>query len=201
MKTIRYIQVSLSFLTFLLIAGVSFANMKVPTPHFFNLPIIDIQKEIWPLYMAFCFFLIVITLYEINYLLILDVFTLPGILMALMLSTYLDDVSFIDHLIGVFSISIPLIVFANIYEKFTKKECIGGGFIKLSAMIGAFIGSINSIIALSISIIIVLPYLLIKNYKRQLVVAEAGPVLSISALTTLIIPYKVYLERAITWLI
>lgn len=197
-KTLGYITITLSAITFLIIAGVTFVNFNLPSPNLFNLPIINIREEIWPMYLFLSFFLMIITWYEVNYLRILDIFTFPGILVALILSFYLKETSFLYHLIGMFAASFPLYLVALIFTLKTKREGIGGGVIKLAAMIGAFIGVIKVTIALSFSILIVILYLfynknIYKNDNNKITI-EVGPLLSIFSLTTIFIPYEEFIK-------
>lgn len=69
--------------------------------------------------------------------------------------------------------------------------------IKLSAMIGAFIGVFNTIISLLLAALIAIPYFyFVYRFKGQKVV-EVGPLLSIFSLTTIIFPYDKFVEYVI----
>ncbi len=194
MKAVRYFEMIFCLIIFLLIAGVGFADLKMPSPHLFNLPIVYIEKSLWPLYLAFGFFIFIITLYEINFLLIFDIFTIPGIAVALLLSAFLKNTNFGMHLGGVFSASIPLFLFAVLYKSLTDEECIGGGVIKLAAMIGAFLGSTKVLIALLLSALIAVPCLYFQFRNNEKIIIEVGPLLSIFSLSTVLIPYEEYIK-------
>ncbi|MGB3212353.1 MAG: prepilin peptidase [Desulforhopalus sp.] len=189
MKAIRYTEIIFSFMIFLLVTGVAFSDtyFQVPTASF--LPVIEIKNQLWPIYLTFCFLLIAITLYEVNFLRILDIFTLPGIIIALVLSYYFDNTNFFSHFFGVFAGGVPLYLAAVIYLHFTNKDGIGGGVIKLAAMVGAFVGVFNVIVSLVITTAITIPYFYIGYRLKGKDIVEVGPLLSIASLTTIIFPY------------
>lgn len=174
----------------LLISGVVFANLNLPSPHLFSLPIIYLEKSFWPLYLAFAFFIFAITLYEIFFLRILNIFTFSGMAVALIFAIFLKEVSFLTHLLGLFAGSLPLIIIALVYFKMTGNDGIGMGVIKLAGMIGAFIGPYKVIIALILSFLIIMPYFYMQYKRDKVFTIEFGPVLSIASLTTVIIPYE-----------
>jgi leader peptidase (prepilin peptidase)/N-methyltransferase len=199
MKTIRYIEITLSFLIFLLVAGIVFSDTYFQVPIAFSLPMVEIKKQLWPIYLTFCFLLIAITLYEVNFLRILDIFTLPGIISALVLSYYFDNPNFFNHFLGIFAGGAPLYLAAVIYFKITNKEGIGGGVIKLAAMIGAFIGVFNVIVSLILATAITLPCLYIGYRINGKNTVEVGPLLSIASLTTIILPYETLFHSIIKY--
>jgi prepilin signal peptidase PulO-like enzyme (type II secretory pathway) len=189
MKVIRYTEIIFTFLVFLLVMGVAFSDTYFQVPTAFFLPIIDIEKHLWPIYLTFCFLLIAITLYEVNFLRILDIFTLPGIIIALVLSYFFDNTNLLSHALGIMAGGAPLYIAAVVYLKATNKDGIGGGVIKLAAMIGAFLGVFNVIVSLVITTAITIPYFFIGYRLKGKDIVEVGPLLSIVSLTTVILPY------------
>ena len=91
-------------------------------------------------YLVFCFALIVVTFVDLQHRLIPDIISLPGIILGLIASIFLDEITTIDSLIGIAIGGGSLFLVAVGYHLFTKKEGMGGGDIKLLAMIGAFLG-------------------------------------------------------------
>ena len=91
-------------------------------------------------YYAFIAALLVITFIDIDHRIIPDVISLPGILLGFAASFFIPSLSWTDSLIGLLAGGGSLYAVAWSYELITGKEGMGGGDIKLLAMIGAFIG-------------------------------------------------------------
>lgn len=84
--------------------------------------------------------LIVITFIDIDYQIIPDVISLPGIPLCFLAAVFVMEVPFLESLIGILVGGGILYVIAVGYEWITKREGMGGGDIKLLAMLGAFFG-------------------------------------------------------------
>jgi leader peptidase (prepilin peptidase)/N-methyltransferase len=93
--------------------------------------------------------LIVISFIDLDVRIVPDVISLPGIILGLIFSVmgyffFRDGLGVIpsplSSLIGIFTGGGFLLTTAWVYEKFTGVEGMGGGDIKLLAMIGAFLG-------------------------------------------------------------
>ncbi len=91
-------------------------------------------------YFAFLASLIVITVIDLRHQIIPDVISLPGIGVGLLASLIIPQINFLDSLIGILSGGGSLFVVATLYQWLFKREGMGGGDIKLLAMIGAFLG-------------------------------------------------------------
>ncbi len=91
-------------------------------------------------YFIFISALIVTTFIDIDHRIIPDFISLPGILVGLCASLFLPDLGFLNALAGVVMGGGILFVIAWGYRLLTGKEGMGGGDIKLLAMIGAFTG-------------------------------------------------------------
>ena len=105
----------------------------------------------YTLFVSFVFVaaLIVISFIDLDVRIVPDVVSLPGIVLGLLLSTvgyffFRDESTIIpsplSSLIGILTGGGFLLATAWVYEKFTGVEGMGGGDIKLLAMIGAFLG-------------------------------------------------------------
>lgn len=92
------------------------------------------------IYFAFIAALITITFIDLDHQIIPDVISLPGILVGFAASFVLIDITYMESLIGILAGGGILFVVAAGYELIAKKEGMGGGDIKLLAMIGAFLG-------------------------------------------------------------
>ncbi len=84
--------------------------------------------------------LLVVTFIDLDHRIIPDVITLPGIPVGLAASFGLTDLTPLDSLLGILAGGGSLFLVAWGYQLLTKRDGMGGGDIKLLAMIGAFIG-------------------------------------------------------------
>lgn len=80
------------------------------------------------------FFLITLTLQDLETYELSDGINLSGAILFLVLTPFADDL--IDGLIGGISISVPILIISLIADKILKKDTMGGGDIKLLAMLG-----------------------------------------------------------------
>ena len=91
-------------------------------------------------YFAFIAALIAITVIDFYHQIIPDVISLPGIGVGLLASFFLPQITFFDSLLGVLLGGGSLFLVATGYHWLFKREGMGGGDVKLLAMIGAFLG-------------------------------------------------------------
>jgi leader peptidase (prepilin peptidase)/N-methyltransferase len=125
-----------------------------------------IMREFWfggeaLLLMALCSALIVITFIDYDHQIIPDVITLPGMLVGLSLAPFfmsqlgdplpfqLGDLmpqagnylmAFFNSALGLVLGGLPLFAIGWIWEKLRHVEAMGGGDVKLTAMVGSFLG-------------------------------------------------------------
>lgn len=92
------------------------------------------------IYFIYICALLVITFIDIDHQIIPDVITLSGIPIFFLGSFGLSQINYLDSLIGILAGGGSLFLVAWTYSLITKKEGMGGGDIKLLAMIGAVIG-------------------------------------------------------------
>ncbi|MDL1988797.1 MAG: A24 family peptidase, partial [Deltaproteobacteria bacterium] len=92
------------------------------------------------LYYALISSLLVITFIDIDNQIIPDVITLPGIPIFFFASFAFAAITYKDSLLGILAGGGSLLLIAVTYNLLTKKEGMGGGDIKLLAMIGAALG-------------------------------------------------------------
>ncbi len=92
------------------------------------------------IYFVFIACLIVITFIDLDHRIIPDVITLPGIPIFFLLALAVPDVALKDSLIGLLVGGGSLWAVALLYKWLTGKDGMGGGDIKLLAMMGALIG-------------------------------------------------------------
>jgi len=84
--------------------------------------------------------LLVITFIDIDHKIIPDVITYPGIVVGFLTSLVLGRITYKESLFGIILGGGVLLLIALGYYLLTKREGMGGGDIKLLAMIGAFLG-------------------------------------------------------------
>lgn len=89
---------------------------------------------------AFTCSLIVITFIDLEHQIIPDIISLPGIPLFSLAAVLFMDISLRDSLIGIVAGGGILYLVATGYQLFKKIEGMGGGDIKLLAMMGGFLG-------------------------------------------------------------
>jgi leader peptidase (prepilin peptidase) / N-methyltransferase len=91
-------------------------------------------------YFAFASALVTITFIDLDHRIIPDVISLPGILVGLAVSFVSPLVTPIDAVLGMLAGGGVLLAIAVTYQAIRGQEGMGGGDVKLLAMIGAFLG-------------------------------------------------------------
>ncbi|MEJ2199689.1 MAG: prepilin peptidase [Desulfuromonadaceae bacterium] len=118
--------------------------------------------------------LVVITFIDLDHQIIPDVISLPGIGIGFASSFLLPWINWTDSLYGILLGGGSLFLVAAGYEFLTKKEGMGGGDVKLLAMLGAFLGwkAILPVIFLSslLGTIVGVPLMLIKGADGKLAI-------------------------------
>jgi leader peptidase (prepilin peptidase)/N-methyltransferase len=92
------------------------------------------------IYYTFVAVLLVITFIDVDHQIIPDVITLPGIPIFFAASFALPQVTVVESILGILIGGGSLFLVAWLYHLLTHKEGMGGGDIKLLAMMGAIIG-------------------------------------------------------------
>jgi len=147
-------------------------------------------------YFLFCAALLVIIWIDIQHQIIPDVISLPGIIIGLLFSTICPVLYWKDSLLGILAGGGILYAIALLYFLWRKIDGMGGGDIKLLAMIGAFLGWQSLpfvILASSLSGTVVGLLAMIKQKKGGQTRIPFGPFLSISALAYLFFQGKIFL--------
>jgi len=157
-------------------------------------------------YFLFCAALLVIIWIDVHHQIIPDVISLPGIIIGLLFSVISPALSWQDSLIGILVGGGILYFIALLYFLWRKVDGMGGGDIKLLAMIGAFLGWQALpfvILASSLSGTVVGLIAMIKQQKGGQTRIPFGPFLSLAALAYLFFSsqilqlYQLYLNTAI----
>jgi len=155
------------------------------------------------IYFAFVAALIVVTVIDLYHQIIPDVISLPGVGVGLLASLVLPQLTFFDSLIGFLLGGGSLFLVATLYHWVFKREGMGGGDVKLLAMIGAFLGWKAVILTILLGSLvgsitgIIIMVLKGKDFKYAI---PFGPFLSLGAVIALffeteIINWYLYLNR------
>lgn len=141
--------------------------------------------------------LVVITFIDLQHQIIPDRISLPGIPLAFLCSFAVPWTNWLDSLLGILVGGGILYAFALGYYLLTKKEGMGGGDIKMLAMIGAFLGWKGALATLMLAAVAgsLIGLMLIavkgKNFKYAV---PFGPFLALGAFCALL-----YGESLISW--
>ena len=137
------------------------------------------------IYFIFIAALLMITFIDIDHRIIPDFISLPGIPMGFLASFILPQLEWSDSLIGILVGGGSLLAIAWGYQLISGKDGMGGGDIKLLAMIGAFLGwkgVFFTIMASSLIGTIVGIILMLRAGKGMKMAVPFGPFLSIGAI-------------------
>jgi leader peptidase (prepilin peptidase) / N-methyltransferase len=137
------------------------------------------------IYFIFVCVLLVITFIDIDHRIILDIITLPGIPVFFAASFFLPEISVVDSITGILLGGGSLLAVAWGYFLLMRKEGMGGGDVKLLAMMGAVMGWKGVLFTLFVSSLvgsvvgIIVMAVTKKNMKLSI---PFGPFLSIGAM-------------------
>ena len=92
------------------------------------------------IYIVLSSALIIIAFIDLNEQIVPDVISLPGIVVGFIISFFVSYISFINSALGVLVGGGIILIIGLAGSVIFKKEAMGGGDIKLAAMIGAFLG-------------------------------------------------------------
>ncbi len=134
--------------------------------------------------------LIVITFIDLDHQIIPDVITLPGIPVFFLTAIFFMGVPVLESLLGILIGGGCLFAIAFTYELITKREGMGGGDVKLLAMLGAFLGWKSLFFILFVSSLlgaVVGISMMIAKGKDMKYAVPFGPFLSIAAVAYLFV--------------
>lgn len=148
-------------------------------------------------YFVFISSLLVITFIDIDHRIIPNIITLPGIPIGVVASFALPEVTVLNSVLGLLLGGGSLWTVAWIYHRITGKDGMGGGDIKLLAMIGTIVGwqgvVFTIFVASAVGTVVGMTVMLVKGKTMKLAV-PFGPFLSIGAIT-----YIFFGQRVIFW--
>jgi leader peptidase (prepilin peptidase)/N-methyltransferase len=148
-------------------------------------------------YFLFISALVTITFIDLDHQIIPDVISLPGVVVGLLFSFVSPSLSFGSSLGGAVIGAGVLLAVALGYKAFTGREGMGGGDIKLLAMIGAFLGWRSvpfTLFAASCVGSIIGVIVMTRRHADSQLALPFGPFLAFGAVS-----YLFFGERIINW--
>ncbi|MBU4361169.1 prepilin peptidase [bacterium] len=143
--------------------------------------------------------LIIIVFIDLNEQIVPDVISLPGIVIGFILSFFVPYISFVNSALGVVTGGGIILVIGLGGSLIFKKEAMGGGDVKLAAMIGAFLGWKYIIISLFLGFFLGALagiFLILSKIKSREDVVPFGPFIVLGSFITLL-----WGEKIISWYI
>lgn len=135
--------------------------------------------------VVFLTMLIVISFIDLEHRIIPDTISLSGIIIGLGFSLLLKSITFWESLFGFLIGGALLYLVALLGDLLFKKESMGGGDIKMAAMIGAFLGWQKFLLALFIAValgaVIGIITMIISSKVRKDKIIPFGPFLALGA--------------------
>ena len=136
-------------------------------------------------YSTFILLILIVIFADLKYMIIPDEVSIGGIIIGFIMSFFSNSITWKQSLIGILAGGGILYLVIILYYLATKKEGMGGGDVKLLAMIGAFLGFkavlFSIFIGSLLGTIIGVPVMLI-NKKDKNFAIPFGPFLSIAAI-------------------
>jgi leader peptidase (prepilin peptidase)/N-methyltransferase len=135
---------------------------------------------------------------DLEHQLIPDMITIPGVGVGVVLAVVSDHLSVLSSLTGVLAGGGSFLLLAWVGQRLFKKESLGGGDIKLAAMMGAFVGPLRIFLVFVLSavlgLLVSLVVLMISTRFRRERLLPFGPFLVLAALLVVF-----YGQEALTW--
>ena len=141
--------------------------------------------------------LIIIAFIDLNEQIVPDVISLPGIVIGFIISFLVTYISFINSALGILAGGGIILIIGWAGSVIFKKEAMGGGDVKLAAMIGAFLGWRYIIISLFLGFFIGALagiILILSKIKNREDVVPFGPFIVLGSFVTLL-----WGEKIISW--
>ena len=143
-------------------------------------------------YLVLISLLIIITFIDMDHYIIPDGLIIIGSIFAVIFNFIFKVITIKESLLGALACGGGILILTSIIEFIVKKEVMGGGDIKLFAMIGLFFGIKNSLLVALLSVyvgaafgIITIVYSKIKKQKYNSIIPY-GPFISVATLIVMI---------------
>lgn len=141
--------------------------------------------EFWT-YAAISSALLVIFFIDLDFQIIPDVITLPGIIIGLAVSLLPDGIGIVSAGVGMLVGGGSLYLVAMLGDWLFKKESMGGGDIKMAAMLGAFLGWKQVVLifisSAAIGLVVSIILMAFSSKLREERVVPFGPFLALAAM-------------------
>ncbi|HBY56434.1 MAG TPA: prepilin peptidase [Candidatus Atribacteria bacterium] len=141
--------------------------------------------------------LIIIAFIDLQEQIVPDVISLPGIVIGFIISFFVPYISFINSALGVLVGGGIILIIGLSGSAIFKKEAMGGGDVKLAAMIGAFLGWRYIILSLFLGFFLGALagiFLILSKIKRREDMIPFGPFIVLGSFITLL-----WGEKIISW--
>lgn len=142
---------------------------------------------------AHCFLssaLLAVFFIDLDFQIIPDVITLPGMAAGLLFSLALDPPGILGAVLGLLVGGLGLLMVAYLGEWLFKKDAMGGGDIKMAAMMGAFVGwqkvVLIFLMAAGIGTVVSIIWMIASPKIRKERLIPFGPFLASAAVITLV---------------
>ena len=134
--------------------------------------------------------LLTIFFIDLDFQIIPDFITLPGILVGLVVSLLPGGIGIVNAVIGLLVGGGSLYLIATLGDWLFKKESMGGGDIKMAAMLGAFLGwqkiALILISSAVIGLVVSLVIMMFSVHVRKTRVVPFGPFLAAAAILSIV---------------
>jgi leader peptidase (prepilin peptidase)/N-methyltransferase len=143
--------------------------------------------------------LVIIAFIDLNEQIVPDVISLPGIVIGFIISFFVPYISFLNSVLGVVFGGGIILIIGLAGSAIFKKEAMGGGDVKLAAMIGAFLGWRYIIISLFLGFFLGALtgiILILSKIKSREDVVPFGPFIVLGSFITIL-----WGEKIISWYI
>lgn len=144
-------------------------------------------------YILFALLLSLIAIFENKTGSILDKLTLPGILLGIISTILFNSQFLVQNIIGAFGGGLFFYLVALGYYYWKKRPAIGGGIIKLAAMVGSFVGIVDLSLIFVVSTIMAVVLLLgqmISTSGKGRIQCEFGLYVCFFAMINIIVPFR-----------
>ena len=141
--------------------------------------------------------LIIIAFIDLNEQIVPDVISLPGIVIGFILSFFVPYISFINSALGIVVGGGIILIIGLVGSVIFKKEVMGGGDVKLAAIIGAFLGLKYIVISLFLGFFLGALagiFLILSKIKSREDMVPFGPFIVLGSMITLL-----WGEKIISW--
>ena len=160
--------------------------------------ILDIHSVLRNFYAGWSFHVVILSilLIIISYIenksgIISDKITIPGIGLGIISTALFDSSNLINHIIASLGAGAAIYALALIYYLSTKRMGVGGGVIKLVAMLGSFVGVLDICLIFVLSAISsIIIGVIVEATNKERIMIEFGLFLCFFTALNLLLPFR-----------